>query len=135
MNFEKTYTASPDDIACIERGLTDHNLTVTGTPNETIVFLAREKGEIRGGLKALKAGPSFLIKFLWVNPDWQKKGIGKALMKMAEEEAQLRECTRLHVDTMEFRSPDFYKRLGYEVKAIIKDYSRGYDRIYFEKQV
>ena len=63
---------------------------------------------------------------LAVHPDFQKKGVGKALMDFAEKYARKKECKSIRLDTFSVnkRNLKFYESRGYE----------RLEKIYFPKQ-
>jgi ribosomal protein S18 acetylase RimI-like enzyme len=70
-----------------------------------------------------------------VHPDAQGRGLGRALMSFAEEEAARRGLTRMALVTHEVMTENqaIYARLGYaEVDRRAED---GYRRIYMEKSL
>ena len=76
-----------------------------------------------------------LIENVAVHPSAQGRGIGRALMAFAEEEAARRGFTRTTLYTHEVMTENqaIYARLGYaEVERRAED---GYRRIYMEKQL
>jgi ribosomal protein S18 acetylase RimI-like enzyme len=76
-----------------------------------------------------------LIENVAVHPSAQGRGLGRALMTFAEEEAARRGFTRTTLYTHEVMTENqaIYARLGYtEVERRAED---GYRRIYMEKQL
>ena len=61
------------------------------------------------------------IDILWVHKNHRKMGIGSKLLANAEKEAKRRGCHHVHLDTMSWQAPDFYKKHGYEVIGILPD--------------
>jgi ribosomal protein S18 acetylase RimI-like enzyme len=76
-----------------------------------------------------------LIENIAVHPGAQGRGIGRALMSFAEQEAARRGLTRMALVTHEVMTENqaIYARLGYaEVERRAED---GYRRIYMEKRL
>ena len=65
------------------------------------------------------------VDILWVHEDHRHKGIGSMLLREAEKEAACRGCHHVHLDTMSWQAPDFYKKHGYEVIGILPDIPNG----------
>ena len=65
------------------------------------------------------------VDVLWVHEEHRKKGIGSRLLRKAEREAVCRGCHHVHLDTMSWQAPDFYKKHGYEVIGILPDIPSG----------
>ena len=47
------------------------------------------------------------------------------ILAEAEKEAMRRGCHHVHVDTMSWQAPEFYKKHGYEVIGVIPDIPSG----------
>ena len=60
--------------------------------------------------------------------DHRNKGIGSKLLFEAEKEAVLRGCHHVHLDTMSWQAPEFYKKHGYEVIGTLPDIPLGNEK-------
>ena len=65
------------------------------------------------------------VDILWVDKSHRREGIGSKLLAEAEREARDRGCHHVHLDTMSWQAPGFYKKHGYEVIGILPDIPRG----------
>jgi ribosomal protein S18 acetylase RimI-like enzyme len=74
-----------------------------------------EDGTILGCVEIRSDHDRLYLGMLTVSPQLQGKGIGKLLMKAAEEEAKKLNCTSVYMTVITVRSEliDWYKRLGY----------------------
>jgi ribosomal protein S18 acetylase RimI-like enzyme len=106
------------------------------------VFIASVEGAVAGyvclGLNAVTRG-AFELYWIAVDPNRQRKGVGRTLMQAAEEEALARGGRLMAVETSsrEDYGPtrSFYRRLGYGEEARIRDYyAPGDDKIIFVKR-
>lgn len=68
---------------------------------------------IIGGLSASTFGSYLFIRLLWVSEEIRGRGIGRALVTRAEEEARKRGCTNVLLSTFDFQAEPFYVKLGY----------------------
>jgi ribosomal protein S18 acetylase RimI-like enzyme len=59
-------------------------------------------------------------------------GLGRHLMRQAEEEARSRSCRGVWLDTYSFQARGFYERLGFVVFGTIEDYPPGQRRIFMQ---
>ena len=84
-----------------------------------------ENGNIIGGIVGGTYWGWMYVDILWVHENHRKKGIGTKLLLSAEEEAGKRGCHHVHLDTMSWQAPDFYKKHGYEVVGILDDIPKG----------
>lgn len=95
---------------------------VTGSPITAVLTLYRVHNHL-------------LIENIAVHPSAQGRGLGRALMNFAEQEAARRGLTRITLYTHEVMTENqvIYARLGYtEVERRTED---GYRRIYMEKRL
>ena len=84
--------------------------------NYVLVFV--EQGSIKG-LGALLDGAE--LRWIYVDPVSQKKGIGKALLAKLEMEVKRRGLNKVHLKSY-FGSKTFYEKFGY--KYICKDITK-----------
>ena len=75
------------------------------------------------------------IDILWVDIKFRKKGIGSRLLKAAEEEARKRGCHSVHVDTMSWQAPEFYKKNGYKIISELNDIPKGNKKYHLIKEL
>ncbi|MGP8001052.1 MAG: GNAT family N-acetyltransferase [Streptosporangiaceae bacterium] len=95
---------------------------VTGSPITAVLTLYPRDGHL-------------LIENIAVHPAAQGRGLGRALMSFAEQEAANRGLTRMTLVTHEVMTENqaIYARLGYtETERRAED---GYQRIYLEKRL
>jgi ribosomal protein S18 acetylase RimI-like enzyme len=82
---------------------------------DTIVLIFTEANEIIGCVELRKEDNRLYLGMLSVKPNTQGKGIGKALMKAAEAEAEKLNCTSIFMTVISIRQEliDWYVRHGY----------------------
>ena len=68
------------------------------------------EGNIIGGILGGTYWSWMYVDILWVHEDHRKKGIGSKLLHEAEKEAIRRGCHHVHLDTMSWQAPEFYKK-------------------------
>ena len=94
-----------------------------------------EDGNIIGGILGGTYWGWMYVDILWVREDHRKKGIGSRLLAEAEKEAVRRGCHHVHLDTMSWQAPDFYKKHGYEVIGVLPDIPDGNQKFLLMKKL
>ena len=99
------------------------------------VFVAEADGVVSGILVLIDADGALLLDNVAVAPEAQGKGVGKALIAFAEAEAARRSYRkiRLYTNVAMTENLTLYPRLGYRETHRVTE--KGFDRIYFEKEV
>ena len=82
-------------------------------------------GNVIGGIIGGTYWGWMYVDILWVHEDHRGKGIGSKLLTEAETEAARRGCHHVHLDTMSWQAPEFYKKHGYETVGILPDIPKG----------
>ena len=90
-------------------------------------------GEIVGGLVGETGWAWLHVDLLWIAAPYRGRGLGRALLRSAEQEATHRGCHYAYLDTFDFQALPFYEREGYNVFGIQDDYPPGYKRYYLRK--
>lgn len=90
---------------------------------------------ITGGLWALELWGSFYIALVVVPEEGRGRGLGKELMRQAEDEARFRRCRQMWLDTYAFQARPFYERLGFEVFGQIDGPAPIFPRYFMQKQL
>jgi len=141
MKIEITENPKEEDSKRISKGIIDFNKSKV--PNlETIedevkffVFVKDEKGDILGGIRALCFWNTLHIELLWLSEGARGKGIGKKLIKSAENFAIKNNCEKVFVETTSWQAKPFYEKVGYRLMASIKDRPKGYTSHYLTKEL
>lgn len=98
------------------------------------VWVLRE-GDVLAGVLVLEDAEdgTMLLDNIAVAPAAQGRGLGRALIAFAEEEARRRGCSevRLYTHVLMVENLALYKRLGFHETARINE--KGYDRIYMAR--
>lgn len=140
-----TVTDQPNeaDRQCIEVGLTAFNATVSpyfrathppeGQARAFDVFVRSEDGTILGGVTSHTGWGWLSIELVWLDERIRGHGLGQRLMRLCEEEARRRGCTRAHLTTYSFQARGFYERLGYRVVGQLDDFPPGGARYWLRK--
>lgn len=95
---------------------------------------AQENNIILGVLHyRIQAGVMDIVSFI-VGFDYQKKGIGRALMKNAEEFAKKNKAHKLYLLTgVDWEAAKFYEKVGFVQTGILKNHHMNKDWIELSK--
>lgn len=106
--------------------VSEHHRAIRGAGKAPLTILIRDAtGEIVGGLIAATGWGWLEIDTLWVAEPLRGQGYGRALLRMAEAEAQRHDCARAMLTTYSFQARGFYEREGYRVVGEMVDYPPG----------
>jgi ribosomal protein S18 acetylase RimI-like enzyme len=102
---------------------------------EFAFFVRSETDELVGGLLGNTHFNHFFVSAIFVEQRFRRHGIGRELMKRAEELALEHKCDAIYLDTFDWQAPGFYTKLGFEVCGKLEDYPRGHQRFYLVKRI
>jgi GNAT superfamily N-acetyltransferase len=99
------------------------------------VWLAETDGKVVGVLVQYETEAGFYIDTVAVEPPQQGKGVGKALLQFAEQEALRRGYDSIYLCTNARMTENqiFYPRIGYV--EVDRKLDQGYDRIFYRKSL
>lgn len=128
----ETCEPSPKDFEKISNGLIENHKSngKIRNPQKFSIFLRTEDNNVFGGFIGTTFWSRMYINSLWVDETLRGQGWGRKLMELAEQEALNRGCLASHTDTFSWQSPEFYKKIGYEVIGELNDYPPG-DCLYY----
>lgn len=75
------------------------------------------------------------ITLLWVKEEYRKNGLGKKLLKAAEDEIIKKGCTTILLRSYSFQAPLFYEKNGYKTVYILDDFPNGYKHYNLVKRI
>ncbi len=118
----------------VKKKLDEYNLEyVDGYDVKALNVFASEKDTIIGGLIGLTYWDWLYIDRLWVDTVHRSKGIGTKILETAEQEARLRGCLGVYLNTHDFQNVAFYEKRGFKIEGEIKDFPKGYSRYLLAK--
>ena len=116
-----------NEINYIREALTQFNREYVGDDGHAPLNIVEYStdGKIIGGILGGTYWGWMYIDILWVDEHFRRNGLGSKLLDEAEKEAVSRGCHHVHLDTMSWQAPEFYKKHGYEVIGILPDIPNG----------
>ena len=131
MNF----SPCESEINFIRSELEGFNRNIVGADGHTPLNIVEYDvdGNVIGGILGGTYWGWMYVDILWVHESHRRKGIGSKLLSEAEKEALDRGCHHVHLDTMSWQAPEFYKKHGYGVIGVLPDIPSGNQKILLMK--
>ena len=131
------YNPTEQEINFINDALRQFNDEKVGADNHQLLNIVEydEKGNVIAGILGGTYWGWMHVDILWVDASFRKKGIGSRLLKSAEEDARKRGCHSVHVDTMSWQAPEFYKKNGYKIISELNDIPTGHKKYHLIKKL
>jgi len=133
-----TDAATPEELAVISDGLRDYNTSKAGYDDyrRIAIFVTDpESGAIVGGIYGGSYMGQMSIERVYLPETLRGDRLGSRIIKIAEEEARRRGCSRLTLNTMEIQAPGFYLKQGYEMAAKLDCAPPGVTRYLMTKKL
>lgn len=117
--------------------LAAHNDAAVGpTDRRPVAITVRDDdGTIAGGLWGTAAYRWLFIQYLALAPQLQGQGIGRELIRSAEDEARRLNCIGIWLDTFSFQARGLYEKLGFRGFGEIAEYPPGEARFFLAKRI
>lgn len=123
------------DIAAVQAGLRQFNISFIGDPHEEqVTAFLRNGSDVVGGLLGHIKWRWLYVSKLWVADEFRGKGRGLALLEQAENHARSRDCIGAYLDTFEYQAKPFYEKNGYELFGMLDGFPPGYSQFYLSKR-
>lgn len=135
MDISVTAEPSADDVAAVDRNLSDFNETYLGPAKRMplTVLVRDENGALLAGINGMTAWGWLYVQRLWVSDSERGKGLAGKMLAAAEAEARERGCKGAYIDTINPVALKSYKRQGYSEYGVIKQFVAGLDRTFLQK--
>lgn len=131
------YNPNKNDIEFVNNALEKFNNMHVGPDNHLLLNIVEydENQNVIAGILGGTYWGWLHIDILWVDENFRSKKIGSRLLIAAENEAKKRGCHSVHVDTMSWQAPEFYKKHGYELISELDNIPNGYKKFHFVKRL
>ena len=133
MNFNP----SDEEINFVNDALRQFNDQKVGPDNHVLLNIVEydENKTIIAGILGGTYWGWMHIDILWVDEKYRKQGLGSKLLEAAESEAKKRGCHSVHIDTMSWQAPEFYKKHGYKIISELDDIPAGNKKYHLIKNL
>ncbi len=104
-------------LTVLKKIFADQQETAVGHPEESSRYLtlgAYETDTLIGGIVIELKYETAHVSLLALHPEYQKSGIGTALLKKGEAAAEEVGAKTITLTTRSYQAPDFYRKHGYE---------------------
>ncbi len=131
------YNPNKNDIEFVNNALEKFNNMHVGPDNHLLLNIVEydENQNVIAGILGGTYWGWLHIDILWVDENFRSKKIGSRLLIAAENEAKKRGCHSVHVDTMSWQAPEFYKKHGYQLISELDNIPNGYKKFHFIKRL
>ena len=128
---------TPEQLTFLDDRIYEYNVAATGIDDGRWlgVFARDESGAVVAGLSGTTWGACCKVLDVWVREDLRRRGVGTRLLDAAEAEALRRGCRQVVLSSHSFQAPDFYRRRGFEVFAVVEDDPIGHSEVYLRKRL
>ena len=102
---------------------------------EDVVFVCEENKQVIAFAILVKINDQIILDSIAVDPSHQNKGIGNNFIKFIERYLIEQKFNRYQLYTNEkmFENIDWYQKIGFKIFKKVTE--KGFNRIYFEKQL
>ena len=130
-------TPNENEVKYIRESLNQFNRGIVGDDGHMPLNIVEYDGDgnIIGGIVGGTYWGWMYVDILWVHEEHRRKGIGTKLLRTAEKQAKERGCHHVHLDTMSWQAPEFYKKHGYEVLGVLPDIPTGNQKYLLTKSL
>ena len=137
LTWETSDDPDPEAVRVVDEGLGAFNAEAADTKaiRRFACFARDAEGRVVGGALARTWGTSCEIQVLWVARDLRDRGIGRRLVRRAEEHAVRLGCNLLYLETFTFQAPDFYARLGFRTALELPGFPDGASKLILTKEL
>jgi ribosomal protein S18 acetylase RimI-like enzyme len=131
------YTPNKNEIEFVNNALEKFNYEHAEPDNHVLLNIVEydENQNVIAGILGGTYWGWLHIDILWVDEKFRMKKIGSQLLIAAENEAKKRGCHSVHVDTMSWQAPEFYRKHCYELISELDNIPNGYKKFHFIKRL
>jgi GNAT superfamily N-acetyltransferase len=127
----------PAELALLEERVAAAAIAAAGLgeDEEFGIFLRDDEGRMLAGISGAVWGGFCELHAMWVDESLRRRGLARALMTAAEDEARRRGCAFVHLHAYDLLVVDLYDRLGYETVGVIENCPAGSAARWYRKDL
>jgi GNAT superfamily N-acetyltransferase len=127
----------PADLVLLEDRVAEAALAAAGAgEDEQLAIFARDDdGRVVAGISGTTWGGYCELHAMWVDEPLRGRGLARALMTGAEDEARRRGCGVVAFLAYDLLAPGLYERFGYETVGVIEGYPAGSAARWYRKDL
>jgi GNAT superfamily N-acetyltransferase len=137
--YRLVFEGSPDpaDLALLEDQVAAAAIAAAGMGDdqEFGIFVRDDQGRILAGISGILWASCCELQAMWVDPSHRGRGLARALMTAAEDEARRRACTLVQFRAYDLLAPGLYEHLGYQTVGVIEDCPAGSTARWYRKDL
>ena len=127
----------PGDLALLEERVAAAAIEAAGSgpEQEFAVFVRNDDGRILAGISGIVWGGYCELQAMWVDQAVRGRGLARALMAAAEDEARQRGAALVAFHAYDLLARGLYERLGYDTVGVIEGAPAGSAARWFRKNL
>jgi GNAT superfamily N-acetyltransferase len=127
----------PADLAMLEERVAEAAIAAAGLgdDSEFAIFVRDDEGRIVAGISGMVWGRCCELHAMWVDEPLRGRGLARALMAGAEDEARRRSCGLVVFHAYDLLAAGLYEHLGYETVGVIEGCPAGSAARWYRKSL
>ena len=126
-----------EQVSQLENQLEDYDNAHMGQRTDGSIRIGITKnGQLIAGLDACMTAYKILyVSTVFVEPDFRRRGYGKALIAALENRARELGANMIRLDTFDCQGKSFYESLGYEIVGSYENTEDDFSEYFFLKRL
>jgi GNAT superfamily N-acetyltransferase len=127
----------PADLALLEERVAEAAIAAAGLGDDSEfgIFLRDDEGLVVAGVSGIVWGGCCALQALWVDESLRGRGLARALMVGAEDEARRRGCRLIVSNAYDLLTGGLHEHLGYETVGVIEGWPAGSAARWYRKNL
>jgi GNAT superfamily N-acetyltransferase len=117
------------------QGIKAFNQPYTGniTTQPFALSIRDGKSKIIAGIYGFTFYDHARVEYTWVEESYRQQGLGRKLFEKLDEFCRSKGCSVIQLDTLDFQSPAFYEKMGYEYIGTVSEWINKHDCYFMRK--